>query len=406
MRVQAIKIRNFKCLRDVEMNDIPGFAVLVGANGSGKSTFIGVMDFLKDCLKDNVRVALQKRGGFSQVISRGYEKENIEIEIQVYLDFEEQEKERLVTYSIEITESNGKPKVSRERLRYKRGRHGKPFHFIDFKNGSGVAIPEMLDNFDSQIDDKGLKREDQTLDSPDILAIKGLGQFKRFDAASQLRELIENWTVSDFHITDAKREPDAALAEHLSASGDNLALYAQFLHDSHPDHYRKIVAKMASRVPGVAEVVTYDTGDGRVALRFRDIAFDSGFIARSVSDGTIKMFAYLALLNDPDPHPLLCIEEPENQLYPVLLPVLAEEFAEYAEKRRRKGQVFVTTHSPEFLNAVPLESIYWLSKVKGFSSLTKASKDQQLRALIEEGDKPGELWRQGLFAGADPKWRS
>ena len=63
------------------------------------------------------------------------------------------------------------------------------------------------------------------------------------------------------------------------------------------------------------------------------------FIDRYVSDGTMKMFAYLVLLHDPAPHQFLCIEEPENQLYPTLLHELAEEFRDYAQ---RGGQVFVS----------------------------------------------------------------
>ena len=66
---------------------------------------------------------------------------------------------------------------------------------------------------------------------------------------------------------------------------------------------------------------------------------------------------YLILLYDPNPHPLLCVEEPENQLYPRLLPELAEEFRAYSE---RGGQVFVSTHSPDFLNATQLQEVFWL----------------------------------------------
>ncbi|MCY4261238.1 MAG: AAA family ATPase [Rhodobacteraceae bacterium] len=143
-------------------------------------------------------------------------------------------------------------------------------------------------------------------------------------------------------------------------------------------------------------------GDGRVALRFRDKAFERDFIARVVSDGTIKMFAYLALLHDPDPHPLLCIEEPENHLYPTLLVILSEQFSQYASRRKDKGQVFVTTHSPDFLNEVELNSIYFLRKSEGFTKIRRASDDPQLQDLINEGDKPGWLWRQRLFGNIDP----
>lgn len=74
------------------------------------------------------------------------------------------------------------------------------------------------------------------------------------------------------------------------------------------------------------------------------------------------MLAYLVLLLDPKPHPLLCVEEPENQLYPGLLSELAEEFRSYAT---RGGQVFVSTHSPDFLNAVDVEEASWLVKGRG-----------------------------------------
>lgn len=401
MRIHSVRVRNFKNLRDVHMRDIPNFAVLIGANGTGKTTFIDVFGFLRDCLSGNARTAVQKRAGFGQLVSRGQEDDPIEIELKVELDFIGR-RSRLVTYSIGVGETNRRVVVKHERLSWKRGSYGRPFNFIDFREGRGIAIVENADAFGTIVKEEDLKREEQVLDSPDILALKALGQFKRFEAASQLRELIEGWRVSDFHIEDARAEPDAAPAEHLDETGANLALYAQYLQAEHPNAFENLLRKMARRVPGIAEVGAEDTGDGRIALRFRDAAFDKGFLARFVSDGTIKMFAYLALLADPDPHPLLCIEEPENQLYPKLLPILAEEFAAYTEARRNKAQVFVTTHSPDFLASVPLESIYWLQKDAGFSTIQRAADNSQLVALVDQGDRPGWLWRQGLFLGADP----
>ena len=89
---------------------------------------------------------------------------------------------------------------------------------------------------------------------------------------------------------------------------------------------------MSRRVPGVSHVEAKPTDDGRLVLRFQDGSFKDPFIARYVSDGTVKMFAYLVLLYDPKPHSLLAVEEPENQLYPHLLWELAEEFRGYAER--------------------------------------------------------------------------
>ena len=149
---------------------------------------------------------------------------------------------------------------------------------------------------------------------------------------------------------------------------------------------------MQQRVPGIYKVEAQETPDGRLILKFQDQAFKDPFIDRYVSDGTMKMFAYLILLFDPKPHPLLCVEEPENQLYPSLLYELAEEFASYAA---RGGQVFVSTHSPDFLNAVPLDSIFWLTKEQGITKISKASQDKSLINLVNAGDLPGYLWREG-----------
>ena len=156
---------------------------------------------------------------------------------------------------------------------------------------------------------------------------------------------------------------------------------------------------MRSRVPGVVDVEARSTEDGRLVLRFQDGGFEDPFIARHVSDGTIKMFAYLVMLHDPRPHPLLAVEEPENQLYPSLLGDLIEEFRDYG---RRGGQVFVSTHSPDFLGGADLREIYWLVKENGFSTVRRASDSELLRRLVAEGDHPSELWRQNLFDGANP----
>jgi predicted ATPase len=112
------------------------------------------------------------------------------------------------------------------------------------------------------------------------------------------------------------------------------------------------------------------------------------------------MFAYLILLHDPTPHPLLAVEEPEDQLYPELLAELVEEFRDYA---RRGGQVFISTHSPEFLNGTKLEEIYWLVKRDGFTTVHRAADSELLQRLVAEGDLPGTLWKQGLFEGAGPR---
>ncbi|MBS0506517.1 MAG: AAA family ATPase [Proteobacteria bacterium] len=392
MQIESVVIKNYRLFRDTKLENIPRLCVLVGANGTGKSTLFDVFSFLKDALSMNVGKALAKRGGYREVASRGFAGEPIEITLQFRLEITG--KERLVTYVLEIAlGKDGKPLVEREVLRYKRGAYGQPFRFLDFSRGKGYAI---TNEEDFSKEDEALKREEQELDAPDILAIKGLGQFERFKAASAFRLMIENWHISDFHVSEARPSQEEGFAEHLSTRGDNLPLVANYLFEHHRDRFDRVLAAMRRRVPGVSVVEAKPTEDGRLVLRFQDGSFKDPFIARHVSDGTIKMFAYLVLLNDPKPYPLLAVEEPENQLYPELLPELAEEFRDYAQ---RGGQVFISTHSPDFLNALALNEIYCLRKEQGFTSISCADESTTLRALFDAGDLPGYLWKQGLFEG-------
>ena len=388
MQIESIKIKNYRLFRDVEIKAIPKLCVLVGANGTGKSTLFDVFSFLKDALSGNVTKAVGKRGGFKELASRGHADEPIEISLQFRLQLAKYQ--RLVTYVLEFVQEKGKIVITREILRYKRGKHGSPYRFLDFARGKGFAINNEEDFSKS---DEDLTREEQQVE-PDILAVKGLGQFERFKGANAFRSMIENWHISDFHVSEARPSREIEYAEHLSTLGDNLAQVASYMAEQHPERFKQVLLSMQKRVPGVQLVDSKQTEDGRLVLRFQDGSFKDPFLARHVSDGTIKMFAYLVLLHDPSPFPLLAIEEPENQLYPELLVELAEEFRAYAE---RGGQVFVSTHSPDFLNALRLEEIFCLQKREGFTQIRNAGESEILHALNKEGDLPGYLWKQGLM---------
>lgn len=395
MKIEYIHLKNFKAFQDAELKNLPNLCVFVGANGSGKSTIFSVFGFLRDAMTSNVNTALTRLGGsrgFREVRSR-----NAKGPIEIELKFREKDTSPLTTYLLKINEEKGKAYVAREILRYRRGSSGQPWQFLNFSRGRGTAVTNELESVN---DVRDLQREEQTLKSPDILAIKGLAQFERFPAVVALGNLIENWHISDFHISKARPEQEAGYAEHLSREGENLSLMIQYLYQHHRKVFNEILSLLKRRVPGISNVDSKTTEEGRVLLKFQDGSFEDPFLARYVSDGTIKMLAYLTLLYDPNPHPLLCVEEPENQLYPKLLWELAEEFRAYAN---RGGQVFVSTHSPDFLNATKIEEVFWLMKKDGYTQVKRASDDPQIVAYMKDGDQMGYLWEQGFFEGADPQ---
>ena len=395
MQIESIRLKNFKVFQDITMSDIPPFCVIVGANGTGKSTIFQIFGFLRDAMTSNVNVALARLGGsrgFKEVRSR-----NSTGPIEIELKFRAGKDAPLTTYFLQISDKQGKAIVAREILKYRRGSSGQPWHFLDFSEGKGTAVTNELELVE---DVKDLNREEQVLKSKDILAIKGLAQFEKFPAVMALGNLIENWHISDFHISKARPEHEAGYAEHLSREGENLSLVIQYLYNNKKETFDKVLSLLQKRVPGITHVESKTTEEGRVLLKFQDGAFEDPFLARYVSDGTIKMLAYLTLLYDPQPHPLLCVEEPENQLYPKLLWELAEEFRGYAN---RGGQVFVSTHSPDFLNATRIEEVFWLVKQDGYTQVRRARDNEQLAAYMAEGDQMGYLWKHGFFPEVDPK---
>ncbi len=397
MKIEKIKIKNYKVFEDAEISSLPSMCVFLGANGSGKSTLFDVFGFLSEALKNNVKSAINNRGGFREVISRN-RSGNIEFEIKFRNDDVEGKKQPLITYELVIGLEGNMPIVKREILSYRRGQKGKPFKFLDFSNGRGVAIINEAE-FEQAKQDFKEDRKEFLLDSSDILAIKGLGQFQSFKAISDFRKLLESWYISNFQIPDAKKSQDIGVSESLSSTGDNLALVTDYIYENYPSIFDSILEKMKKRVPGIADVKAAKTEDGRIILKFQDGSFKDPFISRYVSDGTLKMFAYLVLMNNPQKHPLLCIEEPENYLHPELLQQLAEEFREYSMKG---GQVFISTHSPDFVNALQLEELFWLTKKNGYTAIVRAKDDKIVKSLVEAGDHLGYLWNQKYFKGSGP----
>ena len=391
MKIESLEIHNYKVFRNVTIKDLPNMAVFLGKNGVGKTTFFDVFGFLHDCLNSNVKAALAKRGGFKEVLSRDQSGD-----ISFVIKFRPSKDEPLITYELSIgLDEQNKAVVKKEILRFRRGQKGAPWKVLEFYSGEGLAAEGKLNSYE---DVNLTTRKRQKLDSPDILAIKGLGQFKEFEAISTFRKLIEDWYVADFRIDAARERQEAGYSEQLSRNGDNLSAVTKYIYDNHPEVFHVIIEKMKERVPGIESVEAQETEDGYVVLRFQDGKFKNPFSAKFVSDGTIKMFTYLVLLHDPEQHALLCIEEPENQLYPELLEELAEEFRIYANTG---GQVFVSTHSPDFLNSVRLEEIYILEKENGFTEIHKASDNPLAASLVKAGDLPGALWKQGLLTRID-----
>lgn len=381
-RVETLRVENFRALRNIELAKLTPLTVLLGPNGSGKSTVFDVFAFLSECFTDGLRRAWDKRGRFKELRSRGSDGP-IVIEVQ----YRESPDSYLITYHLEITEQKKGPEVAREFLRWKRGHPAAPFHFLKYRFGQGGVVsgetPEASD-----------KRVPVPLASSEVLAVSTLGQLRDHPRVSALRQFIVGWYLSYLSANETRGNPEAGPEERLSRTGDNLPNVIQYLREQHPERLEKIFNAMRHRIPRLQEVDARILDDGRLLLLVKDAPFDQPILARFASDGTLKLLAYLTQLYDPNPPPLIGIEEPENFLHPRLLNELAEE----CSLSSSRTQLLVTTHSPFFIGQLSADQVWDLRRGRdGYTVARRVSELAGIKEMIETGANLGDLWMEGYF---------
>jgi len=388
-RIEYLRVQNFRALQDVELKNITPLMVLLGPNGSGKSTVFDVFDFLSECFQHGLRHAWDRRGRARELKTRGQEGP-----IVIEIKYRELESLPLITYHLAVDEGPKGPYVAEEWLQWTRrtGRAGRPFRFLEYRNGQGRAVSgEMPDEDDQRIE--------RPLRSPDLIAVNTLGQFAEHPRVAALREFITDWYVSYLSIDATRSQPEAGPQERLSKTGDNLPNVIQYLKQQHPDRLDQIFEALRQRVPRLETVNAEQMQDGRLLLQIKDAPFDRPVMARYVSDGTLKMLSYLVVLMDPEPPQFIGIEEPENFLHPRLLPELAEECRVAAAR----SQMLVTTHSPFFLNGLRPDEIRVIYRAEnGYSEVVRASDIQGIPEFVNAGALMGHLWMEGHLGMGDP----
>lgn len=310
----------------------------------------------------------------------------------IELKYRERPKTPLITYHLSIDEGPKGPVVAEEWLAWKRGTHGKPFRFLSYKHGLGSVISgEQPDEQDH--------RQDVPLRGPDLIAVNTLGQIAQHPRVAALRDFITDWYVSYLSVDSTRAQPEAGPQERLSKTGDNLPNVIQYLKENHPQQLDRIMQLLRERVPRLERIDASPMPDGRLLLQVKDAPFQQPVLSKFASDGTLKMLAYLTVLHDPAPPQFIDIEEPENFLHPRLLPELAEECRQAADRT----QLLVTTHSPFFLNSCRAEEVRILYRdEQGFTQAHTASDIHGIPQFLAAGASLGHLWMEGQFGMSDP----
>ena len=400
--IEGFRVQNYRALRDVTLGKLSSqqggapltpFTVVIGKNGVGKSTLFDAFGFVADCLSHDVEQAcdMKQRGGYERLRSIG---SGEPIRFEIY--YREAPGERPMTYELAIAlDTTGRPFVESEVLKQRRKgqSYGRPFPFLRLSHGKGMvwAGEEAVEVASGEED-----RAQTPVELTDLrqLGIATLGTLKEHPRIKRFRDFLKGWYLSYFFPDAARGLPSAGPQKHLNIHGDNIGNVVQFMEQrENKDRFKLILDRIAAKIPGVKSIDTKVTDDKRVLLRFNDGAFDDPFFAQQMSDGTLKVFAYLLLMEDPDPPPFICIEEPENGLYHKLLEALAQEFRAHANGKKNAPQIFVTTHQPYFVDALSAEEVWILEKGDdGYSVIRRVSDLEIVKNLVEEGLPLGGLW--------------
>jgi len=401
--IEGLKIQNYRSLRDIAMGKIgtdtklrqatplTPLTVVIGKNGVGKSSIFDAFGFLADCMETDLESACnaRNRGGYDKLVSSGADQP---ITMTIY--YRESGKDRPITYELSIgkEKKTGFPIVVSERLRQRAkssGGTGRPRSFLHLEKGAGtVYIGD-----DALEGDEASKRNVEF--DPHKLAIVSLAeQFSENPRIAQFKKFIQSWYLSYFTPDSARKIPQAGVQKHLNLHGDNIGNVVQYMERTHPIVFKRILNEISAKIPGIGTIEPYRDGiTNNLYLLFNDKGFAKPFTQQQMSDGTLKMFSYLLLLNDPEPAPFICIEEPENGLYHKLLETLANEFREHATGKKGASQIFITTHQPYFVDALEPNEVWVLEKgADGFSTIKQANQIEFVQNMVNEGQPLGALW--------------
>ena len=403
-KIEGVKIQNFGPLKNIVMGRtlssqktaaLNNVTAIIGPSGNGKSTLADVFGFLTDCLELGVEAACDEknRGGFEQIRSQGC-KEPVAFEVY----YRENRSSMPITYELKIDiDESGRPYVKEERLRQRVKKYGRPLSFFYMQNGRGYAYEgkEGGENEDGRIQVE--KKKEVELSDKRKLGIVTIGAMKQYERVEGFLAFLKSWYLCYFSPDAARGIQTAAPQPYLNRDGSNINNVAQYMYRENKKEFEKVLKDIQDKLPGIEKIEPVRFDNGQMMLRFWEAGFKNAFYSPKMSDGTLKLFAYYLLLHEKNPRQLVFIEEPENGLYHQYLGTLADEMVKNAGTGFSK-QLFITTHSPFFVNSLNTENDWVLTKGEdGFSTIKRASEYPFVKELSEEGVAVGDMWYSRYF---------
>jgi predicted ATPase len=395
-----LHVENFRSLRDVTIPLGP-LTVLVGANGVGKSNVLKVFDLLADIIRTDLEPALETRGGFDEVAFWGGPKPPTALRIRLKATWTTHSSPKapdeydlkVRRYSAPSNKDNGRYRLTRsESFQFKRTR-GRGRRITVSGERATVVDTRPKSNAPEESSEFGIQRLSSGLSTlPRLASTEGGTEVAR--VAQQL----SSFRVFDVHV-DAARQPSWRLYDALSSNADNLASFLYTLSIGSSELWDRLMDDARSVLPQLLDIEFVMVGGGaeQITVFLRERGLRRPTPLADASYGTVRLLGLLALLYDPAPPALTCIEEIDHGLHPQALRLIVERLREASALT----QFIVATHSPALTDRLLPEEIVICERDDDGASLIPAMTTGDVRAIVEEsGDLPlGELWFSGVLGG-------
>ena len=362
--IDQVRIRGFRSMVDVELSEIPRAAVLIGANGSGKSNFIRFFEMLRWMLGPRgLAEFVEKQGGAGDQLHGG-SRSTTRIEADVRL----------------------RTTAGRNDYRFILS-HAHPDRFIFTEE----AFRCSRRNFETGADWKHLKSG-----QPEAKIVE---EAQSNATARVITKLLRGCAVYQFYDTsdtsDIKKRWDAEDNNTLRSHGGNLAAVLLRLEREDIKRY-ELICQHIGRILPVFDRFQIEESYGRVLLRWKSKGTDKTFGAHLTSDGSLRFFALVTLLNlPPEMLPdVLLLDGPELSLHAAAISLIGGMIKALAEER----QVIVATQSPLLVDAFGLEEILVLDLKDGCTEFRKLSPNEY-RVWLNDDFTSGDLWQKNLLGG-------
>lgn len=381
----ALRIEGFRSLHQVDVPLGP-LNVLVGANASGKSNLLEAIAFLGSVARQDLGPAIEAHGGWATLFFRGKTKRNrirIEVEAQVTKHSSANARDK---YELSFI-SNG-PIVERSEM-------------FQFKRTAGRGRRITVKGAKFEIRDVGASPRNRALakESAGLATLQRLGEDEGAPQVRELAQLFESFRVFDPDIRAARQPSPSSVSSVLNRDGSNVAAFVHWLSREHKETFELLVDDLRAIVPGLRGLRFQPIGGARegVQLQIQEEALRGMTNLAQASFGTVRALTLLAMLHDPNPPRLSCVEEIDHGLHPYAL----DRIVERLRSASKRTQLLLATHSPTLVNRLNPEELIVCERDPSTGASRIPAVEAGTVRRISDGDELGlgELWFTGTLGG-------